>query len=352
MAILKHIRSRSDIRDFPPRVRWLIVWTKTHSLPGAAGVPLFDVMRAYVNGASKGTIWQRSKGLAFSFMMAIPPVVIFLFSLIAYFPLDGIQDELLFDLKNIIPERFYSPVANTINDVLGHKHKNLVSIGFVASAILATTAMHGVLMSFNFANRSIERRSLWFRLLVCLVLVILLFLLVSLVMTLLVGYRLLVGWLIDNQYIEPTPWKMFWISSVRWLLLSLFTLLVVSLIYYLAPMKKHQISFFAPGSIMATGMFFVMTWLVQVYFNNFSNFNLLYGSIGTLMMAMMWIFINCWVLLIGYEMNTSIINCKSDGLVTRSYRERKLRQQKRREIRKHNKNSKDTIYSSTNNIQQ
>lgn len=350
--VFKNIRSGSASHDYTTWVRWLIVWAKTHSLPGAAGVPLFDVASAYVKGASNGTIWQRAKGLSFSFMMAIPPVVIFLFSLIAYFPLDGIQNELLFDLKNIIPERFYSPVANTINDVLGHKHKNLVSIGFAASAILATMAMHGVLMSFNFANRSIERRPLWFRLLVCLVLVVFLFLLVSLVMTLLVGYRLLIGWLIENQYIEPTPWKMFWISSVRWLLLSLFTLMVVSLIYYLAPMKKHHISFFAPGSIMATGMFFVMTWLVQVYFNNFSNFNLLYGSIGTLMMAMMWIFINCWVLLIGYEMNTSIIKCKSDGLETRRYRERKLRQQKRRENRKMNKTNKDIINSSTNNIQQ
>lgn len=337
MGFLRNIRLRRVGRDSSPRVRWLMNWAKTHSLPGASGVPVYDVVRAYLHGASNGTIWQRAKGLSFSFMMAVPPMFIFLFSLIAYLPFDGVQNELLFDLQGIIPERFYSPVANTINDVLGHRHKNLVSLGFVASALLAAMAMHGVLMSFNFANKTIERRPLWFRLMVCLLLVVLLFLLITLVITLLVGYRYLVKWLIVNQLFEPTPWKMFWVSSVRWVLLSFFALSVVSLIYYLAPMKKHHIRFFAPGSIMATVMFFIMTWLVQIYFNNFSSFNLLYGSIGTLMMAMMWIFMNCWVLLIGYEMNTSIIKCKSEGLQTTNYRERKERQRQRRLERKQRK---------------
>ena len=86
------------------------------------------------------------------------------------------------------------------------------------------------------------------------------------------------------------------------------TLTAISIIYYWAPVKKQRVGFLSAGSVLATGMFFVLTWGFGVYINNFSRYNLLYGSIGTLLLLMLWIYFSCIVLLVGYELNISIYN--------------------------------------------
>ena len=92
------------------------------------------------------------------------------------------------------------------------------------------------------------------------------------------------------------------------MLLSFATLTSVSLIYYWAPVKKQRVGFFSAGSVLATGMFFVLSWGLGIYLDNFNRYNLLYGSIGTLLMLMFWMYFNCIVLLMGYELNISIYN--------------------------------------------
>ena len=90
--------------------------------------------------------------------------------------------------------------------------------------------------------------------------------------------------------------------------MTLATLFAVSSIYYWAPARKMRVGFFSAGSVLATAMFFVLSWALGVYLNNFSHYNLVYGSIGTLLMVMFWVRFNCIVLLVGYELNISIYN--------------------------------------------
>ena len=113
--------------------------------------------------------------------------------------------------------------------------------------------------------------------------------------------------------------------TVRWLLLSMATLTAISLVYYWAPVKKQRISFFSPGAVLATGMFFVLTWGFSIYIDNFSRYNLLYGSIGTLLLLMIWIYFSCIVLLVGYELNISIYNNTLQGNSRKVKRELKDR---------------------------
>ena len=74
------------------------------TLPGNKGVPLYDVVSYLLQGLIDGTLWRAAKGLAFSFLMALPPLLIFMFTLIAFLPFDGLQDELLFQLQDIVPD--------------------------------------------------------------------------------------------------------------------------------------------------------------------------------------------------------------------------------------------------------
>lgn len=289
-------------------VRSTLYFLKHFTLPGNRGVPIYDVLRYFLVSIFNGTLWQRSKGLAYSFMTAIPPLLIFLFTLIAYFPVDGLQDELLTGLGGIVPEAILGPLSNTVNDVMGHRHSTLLSIGFISSIILAANGMNGVMSSLNFANQSVEKRPWLERYLICIVLVFVLFILIALVLSLLIGHKYLLQIIFSQGWMNITTFNTLLFNIGRWLLLTFATLLAVSIIYYWAPVKKQRVGFFSAGSVLSTGMFFVLSWALGIYLNNFSRYNLLYGSIGTLLMLMFWIFFNCLVLLVGYELNISIYN--------------------------------------------
>lgn len=304
----------SLVRDLPRRmvykrrVRTILYWLRNVSLPGNRGVPLYDVLSYFLASIFNGQLWQRAKGLAYSFLTALPPLLIFLFTLIAYFPVDGIQNELLAQFKDIIPEKVFTPIASTVNDVMGHRHSSLLSIGFVASIILAANGINGIMTSFNFANRTVEKRPWITRYLISIMLVFLLFVIIVLELTLMMGYKYMMYFLLQAGLMPHSKISLFLLGVVRWVLMTFMLLLALSIIYYVAPVKKQRVGFFSSGAVLATIMFLGLNSALQIYFNNFNRYNLLYGSIGTLLVIMMWMLFNCLVLLVGYELNTSILN--------------------------------------------
>ena len=281
------------------------------TLPGNKGVPLYDVVEYLLQGIIDGKLWRAAKGLAFSFLMALPPLLIFMFTLIAFLPVDGLQDELLLQLRDIVPEGIYTPLANTINDVMGHKHTSLLSIGFVLSIILAANAIHGMIMYF--ADRNNEQRKFSSRYPICILLVFLLYVMVVLVLILLIGYKTILIWLFRQGILIPGSFTHIVIGVGRWVILVFMALLTLSLVYYIIPMKKQRVGFFSSGAMFATAMFILLSWGFKVYLANFNRYNLLYGSIGTLLVIMLWLFLNCLVIMMGYELNTAILNGKLKG---------------------------------------
>lgn len=296
-------------------VKYLRYGVHNVSLPGNKGVPLYDVVSYLLRGIANGDLWRASKGLAFSFLMALPPLLIFMFTLIAFLPFDGLQDELLFQLQHIIPDKVFEPLANTINDVMGHKHKSLLSIGFVASIILAANAVHGMMMYFS--DRSKERRKFLVRYPLCIMMVFLLYFMVVLVLILLIGYKTILMWLFSHGLLDHGSFTHWVIGIGRWVILVAMALITLSAIYYIIPLKKQRVGFFSSGAVFATIMFILLSWGFKVYISNFNNYNLLYGSIGTVLVIMLWLFLNCLVIMLGYELNTAILNGTLQGHTVR-----------------------------------
>ena len=274
------------------------------AMPRSQGVPIYDVVSYIWRGIFNGDLWRASKGLAFSFLSALPPLLIFIFTLIAFLPFDGLQDELLYELQLIVPEKIYGPLANTINDVMGHKHTSLLSLGSAASVIFAANGLNSM-MSY-FSGRHEEQRSFVVQYLICIALVFLLYIMLVLVLVLIIGYKTILIWLFRYGILIPGSFTHIIISIGRWVILVGMTLLTISLIYYLIPMKKQRVGFFSAGAIFSTGMFILLSWGFKIYLANFNRYNLLYGSIGTLMLIMLWLLVNSFVVMLGYELNVAI----------------------------------------------
>ena len=306
-------------------VRELLYKLHNVSLPGHKGVPIYHVLSYFFTSSFNASLTQRAKGLAYSFIAAVPPLLIFIFSLVAFLPLAGVQRELLTGLDGIVPDKFYDVVSETINDVMSHKHTTLLSLGFIGSIILAANGINGFILSLNFANKSLEKRPFFRRFFLCIALAFVLYLILVLVLIFLVGHKHVMWYCLVHNIIPFSTFGAIVFHTGRWLLLTMATLTAISIVYYWAPVKKQRIGFFSPGAVLATGMFFVLTWGFSLYIDNFSRYNLLYGSIGTLLLLMIWIYFSCIVLLVGYELNISIYNGTLQGNSRRSKRELKDR---------------------------
>jgi membrane protein len=290
-------------------VRVLIHDIRKLVLPGFQGVPLFDVLSFFIRGLMRGSINNRAKALSFSFFLALFPMLLFMFTLLPYFPVHGLLEELYIYLQSILPNEVYKPVIETINEVFNHKHTTLLSVGFLATIVVSVNGMDSIVRAFNQSSNTIENRTYIRRKIICLFLVVILYLLVSTVLSIMLGFKRIVIYLLDSGLITNNI--IFVIINIgRWILMIIMALVVISVIYYLAPVKKQRLGFFSAGSTLSTILFFMATAGFNFYISNFSKYNVLYGSIGTLIIFLLWLYLCSCILLIGYEINISIANSK------------------------------------------
>lgn len=289
--------------------RTFIHYIRKLVLPGFQGVPLFDVLNFFVEGLMKGSITTRAKALSFSFFMALFPMLLFMFTLLPYFPVHGILEELYTNLQELLPTNVYRPVIETINEVFNHKHNTLLSVGFLATLFVSVNGMDSIIQAFNQSTNTIETRSFAKRKLICLYLVVLMYFLITFVLSIMLGYKKLMMYFIDTGILTKNFWY-YALNVGRWVISVGLTMAIISGIYYVAPVKKQRLGFFSAGSTLATVLFFLTTGGFNFYISNFSKYNALYGSIGTLIILLLWIYLSACILLIGYELNISIANSK------------------------------------------
>ena len=98
----------------------------------------------------------------------------------------------------------------------------------------------------------------------------------------------------------------------RFLIFACLTYTSVSLLYYFGTIEGRKTRFFSPGALMTTLLFFLMTYLYGIYINNFSNYNQLYGSIGALLIFLLYIWVNSNTLLLGFELNATLNRFKRE----------------------------------------
>lgn len=290
-------------------VRKFLHYIRMVSLPGCNGMPLFDVLNFFIRGLLQDSIANRAKSMAFSFFLALFPLLLFTFTLLPYFPIEGLQQEFYHYLQPILPESIYSKVVETMNEVLNHKHNTLLSVGFLSTIIVSMNGVDSIMQAFNQTLNKKETRGFLRRKLICLLLVFMIFVLVIVILGTMMGYDWFVEYLFSHDIVRSQV--MFTLMAFgRWLVMIFLSVGVISCIYYIAPTKKYRVGFFSAGSVLSTGLFFLVTWGFNYYISNFTHYNALYGSIGTIIIAMLWIQLCCTILLIGYELNISIATSK------------------------------------------
>lgn len=304
--IITRIRRRF-LTSFP--ISFLIRKSKRILLPGFKGIPLFDVVRFFFLQARKTGFTERSSAIAFNFTMAIPPAMIFLFTLVPYMPISQEFVTQMFSLiRDVVPgEENNQGLIYFLSDILNKPRTGLLSVGFVLAMFFSSNAIMGIMRSFDknyvgfIKRKGLQQRAMALRL----TLILFILFMISITTLVMQGKVLrLLG--VKNQVLISI------IHNLRWVVILLLFFFAISLIYRYAPAVHKRWKLINPGSILATFLMIVFTAGFSYYVSNFSNYNELYGSISTLLILMLLIYFNSLVLLIGFELNVSINSLKHE----------------------------------------
>lgn len=270
-------------------------------LPGFDGLSLYVVSKFFFKSVREGGVSMRASSLAFTFFLALFPTVIFLFTLIPYIPIHDFQHQLFKLLHDVMPRSAFEATQDTIDDIINKPRGGLLSFGFITALYLSTNGFNAMINAFNEtyheieSHRPLQRRLVSFYML--------------LINVLLLGFAIAI--LIGSRFLFHHTHSLFYLLMVlKWLILGILCYSIISVNYFLGPKRKKGWRFFSAGSMFSTVLIIVATLGFTYYVNNFGKYNKLYGSIGTLIVIMMLIYINSLILLLGFDLNASIHSAK------------------------------------------
>jgi len=283
-----------------------IEWTKVCVLPGFSPLPIYTVATFFFKEIGKSTLVNKASSLAYNFMLAIFPAIIFLFTLIPYIPKRiGFQETLMSLIALVLPNNAYLAFETTLNEIVNIQNGSLLSFGFFLSLFFATNGVHNLMVAFNRSSLIVETRTWLKQRLVAIILTVIIAVSVIICIAAMAISVILLNYL--KQEIEYDGNLIYYIILLtRWALLGTLYFITVSILYRYGPAQTKKWRFFSAGSWLATVLAFLTIWGFSYYINNFGAYNKIYGSIGTLIVVMIWLYLNSLILLIGFELNASV----------------------------------------------
>lgn len=294
-----------------PVVKYVVRFGKSIKLPYSEGLTLYHLMELYITGIIKGDISYRAGAIAFSFFMSLFPFALFLLNLIPYIPLQGFQEDFMQFVADNVPPNTYDAIKGILDDILKTSYSSLLSVGIILAILLMSNGMNAILSGFQ-SSLHITIKRTYFRqyglaIGLSLFFAILLIFTVAAIVTLEVIIHSLTssGFLSDDVYL---------LKIGRYLILILMVLTITSLLFKYAAKETRTAAFFSYGSVLSTVLFGLTSYGFGIYVLRFAKYNQLYGSIGTLLVLMLYIWINCFILLLGFELNALIHKLKRKNL--------------------------------------
>jgi membrane protein len=209
-------------------------------------------------------------------------------------------------LRENIPRGIYDDADQTIIDIVSRPRKGVLSLGFIFAMIASTNGMMSLMRSFDMVYEDQETRGfLQIRGIAIMLTLLLLVVLFLSVILLIVGDAVMN--LVNDWHIFKDAWLITLLNITRYLVSFGSLMLTISLIYRFAPSHGRQHAFVNAGSIVASILILAATYGFSFYLSRFSSYNKLYGSIGTMIALMIWLYLLAFVIILGFEINASII---------------------------------------------
>jgi membrane protein len=290
-----------------PILRDLARFLKGVKLQWLEGLSLYDLLELYVIGIAEGALSNRAGSIAFSFFMALFPFALFIFNLIPYIPIEGFQQDFLKFVSEGVPPNTYYAIENIVDDILHNSNSGLLSSGFLLSILLMANGLNAILGGFENSRHILVKRGFFHQYFVALGMsIILSFLLILTVATIVVSEVFIQKFTVHSVLNDQIPF----IVLGRYVFLLLMILVTTSILFKFGTKLDKSRSFISIGSVFTTIFTIIISYFFGIWVLRFSQYNQLYGSIGTLLIVMFYIWINCMILLLGFELNLAVNNLR------------------------------------------
>jgi len=289
-----------------PVVSNIIDWSKNHALPGFDQVPIFYIIKFIFEELRKDNITTRADAVAFNFFLSIFPFIIFILPIIASTPLGNNYVILAREsIRGILPTNAESYIFELIGGIEQEGNFGLLSIGFFLALYFSSNGMSKLMEGFDKSyNTTFKNRSFLKHRAIALGLTILLFVLLTISIGLIVLGTQLVELVVSTFALSAASEFIFFV--LRWMIVFILFYSVITSIYRYGPSMLRKIRLFSPGATLATFLSIFSSVIFSYFVNNFGKYNEIYGSIGALIVVLVWLQINAFILLIGFELNASI----------------------------------------------
>jgi len=298
------------IREFR-FVRKMIFLANKFTLPGFQGVPIYNVVRLFFKAVNEGEIFQRAAAISYNFFMALFPGLIVAFTLIPYIPIDDFQERLMKIIEKALPDATDDSVIEVINSIINIPHSGALSLGFFLALFFATNGFKSIIIAFNSSILVKDDRSFLSLQWVSFVMSFVFSITTIIAIVTIIISEFLLSFLLEYGFLKEGALYYFLLIG-NWIIFVFMILFMVTFLYYSAPKIKAKFKLITPGSLVATFVIIIFMIVFNAYLENFNKYNVLYGSIGTLLIVLLWIYVNAFILLLGFEINSSVSIAKKD----------------------------------------
>ena len=297
MSLLKTnfiISTINYITDFLKTIKWEILY----------GFSLFELLSLYSTGILKGSITTRAGSISFSFFMAFFPFLLFVLNLIPFIPIENFDQIFLNLLESLIPKESSVFFHDIFVDINSNKRSGLLSTTLFFSIILIGNGVNSVFEGFSDSyhigfSRNFIKQYLYA-------------IMVGFILVIVVLFATVFSIVFDFLITKDISIISYLFLFLKYVFLMMVALIAFSSLYFFGTIQGRNLRFISPGSFMTTFLLLVSTYFFGLYIDNFANYNELYGSIGALIIMMLYIWINSISLLLGFELNVVIYKLKNN----------------------------------------
>ncbi|MBC7524546.1 MAG: YihY/virulence factor BrkB family protein [Flavobacterium sp.] len=294
-----------------PVVKQLVLSTQKIKLSWLAGLSFYDLMENYIVGIIDGAISYRATAIAFSFFMALFPFALFILNLIPFIPINGFQDDFLSFVQQSVPPTTYDAIFKIINDILHNSHTGLISTGFFMAIFLMANGVNAILGGFESSQHIIHKRTYFRQYVVALAMSILLSLILIITVAAIVIFEVFIQ---KTKIQDVLSDNIHLIEYGRYAFVIAMILITTSILFRYGISQHRKTAFISIGSVFTTILIIISSYFFGIWVVKFSKYNELYGSIGTLLIVMFYIWINSIVLLLGFDLNATINKIKRNAI--------------------------------------
>ena len=286
-------------------VKALLHWSKTNSLPGFFKVPVYDVVVFLYNESGRVTIISRANAMAFSFFLSLFPAIIFLFTVATLLPIyDSFENEINGYINHIMPSNAGKELQDTIKTLV-KPDSRFLSLGFFLAIYFSSNGMLSLMGGFEKTHlKAFRTRPAWKKRLIAIFLTLQLGILLAASVVLIILGNTVITWVFDFAKISRFAANV--VELFRWVVTLFLFYFSIALIYRYGAALNNKFKWLTPGATLATVLSIVSSLAFSFYVEYFGTYNKIYGSIGTIIVIMLWIQLNCFTLLVGFELNASI----------------------------------------------